>query len=381
MIYLSDLIKDENSFKEVNGLLLKHAEFLIKVGKPLLKLSIARPEIFRRQPDYRIKELKSIVDKLNRDGKELNALFTGHLKDIAGIRLTIATKNQYKQAKNLIFSALNDVGIIDPKELWGSNKRMNERGYIADHYIIRKKDSEIKCEIQVRTLTHDLWAVFTHYEAYKKEEQTDKTKNKKSTKKEDEKLEELINYSRLMDISDWYAISIRKRKIQEANKYHYSKAQEAGLKQKDAIDFKFLEKIIQDKSNKSNEREKWKLETINDFKLCDVLKYLSRFEIYSKKDVKIIFSNNVFIEGIKKELAELFPNMEVEKIPIETIDVFEILCQCYFKYKANFKAQNLESEVSDEIEKLVVNWKNEFDMKEMLSDAYAKMDDQILVKI
>src|SRR5687768_15836378 len=85
-----------------------------------------------------------------------------------------------------------------------------ETGYCADHYTLTiVAEPAAKAELQVRTLAHDLWAVFSHYEAYRAAESMPLSRR-----------DEVVNYSRLLDVVDSYAAQIRHRKEEDADEAH-----------------------------------------------------------------------------------------------------------------------------------------------------------------
>lgn len=218
-ITLEDFILNDNNFDKIKKIIVEHKQFLEKIAVPLKTLGDANPEIFRRPASLRVKTIPSIVRKLNTDKVVPENIFAGirNLDDIAGIRITIATQDQYEKIGTLLKSALGNLGDVELKKDWGSKNQPNEKGYAGDHYIIYEKTNyDIKCEIQVRTLTQDLWAVFTHYESYKSNEEI-----------EESRAEEILNYSRLMNVSDYYAKLIRERKIHDADKFHKTKSPDA----------------------------------------------------------------------------------------------------------------------------------------------------------
>jgi len=378
MLNIEAIVKDKQTFRDVKSLLFTHAKFLGVIGKRLHKLSNARPEIFRKRPTSRVKELKSIVDKLNDDKKGLKDLFRGHLEDIAGIRLTIATKNQFSEAKILINKALVGIGEPVRKKSWGSRKTMNDKGYSADHYIIRRQgNGNVKCEIQIRTLTQDLWAMFTHYESYKKEKPIIDKKDTRKVIDTENKKEELRNYSRLMNVSDYYAESIRNKKIQEANKFHFE--QSKGYQQKDIINYKYLENRLFAISNKSEKLKEYEFEKIDVVKLCDILKKISSYKVHSKSELENILANKRFYNEVKSCVRNLqapgkTKKEKVKRIEINSVDALGILCQCYFNYEADFVGRNLKGDIKTLIKALVDNWKDELDRETYLLEIYSNLN-------
>lgn len=374
-INLEDLIHDEHVFRKIKAILAEHATFLKNVGEIMHSVAIALPEVFRINPAPRVKELKSIVDKLNKKPEEIKAewkdFFDGlnTLEDIAGIRLVIATKDQYFEAEEILRKALKKLGEIVKKKNWGSDSEMDDTGYSADHYIIKKNGNEsIICEIQIRTLTQDLWATFCHYESYKKENEED-NENKKT------KIKELKNLARLMDVSDYYAQLIRNKKIQEANSFHCTKSNEHGIKH-DLINFEFLiTRFYPENYFSHSEMPDIKIDKIDIFKICDILKNLSTYFIFTKDEIDKVINNKTFRDYINTSFKEiqLKENIDTE---MHSIDELGILCECHRMYRKDFAEQNLTDRAKKLIKAMVEIWKDELAVKIMLEDVYSNLNDQ-----
>jgi ppGpp synthetase/RelA/SpoT-type nucleotidyltranferase len=208
MITLDDFWADSEALL---GILAARAEFLSRLNQRMIEVCSANAVLFRRPPTVRIKSVRSIIRKLNDGGTARRNIrrAVASMSDIAGMRLTIATQDQYEQADRVLVEVLGDVGEVEREDSW--RRDQHENGYCADHYVVRASGAEngVKAEVQVRTLAHDLWAVFTHYESYKTNEDLSP-----------ERTEEIRNYSRLLDVSDHYAKLIRERRIRDANEYH-----------------------------------------------------------------------------------------------------------------------------------------------------------------
>lgn len=120
----------------------------------------------------RTKSLNSFCEKINRK-KYLNP-FT-ELTDLSGARVVYlyeSDKNRLDEIIRSQFKILEKVDkILDAKE--------DEFGYGALHYIVKLKTKlkgaryeglyDIPCEIQVRTILQDSWAIVAHHLSYKNE--------------------------------------------------------------------------------------------------------------------------------------------------------------------------------------------------------------------
>lgn len=126
----------------------------------------------------RLKSYDSIMEKLGRKGWDISLdTIEKNMMDIAGIRVVCTFKNDvYMIAQSLL--AQDDVTLILKKDYIA---RPKENGYRSLHLIIsipifletEKKD--MKVEVQIRTLSMDLWATMEHQLRYKKEHKfTDK---------------------------------------------------------------------------------------------------------------------------------------------------------------------------------------------------------------
>jgi putative GTP pyrophosphokinase len=122
----------------------------------------------------RIKEPKSIINKLERKGIEftLDNILT-HIHDIAGMRIVCAfVKDIYRLLDH--FSQRDDIRIIEIKDYIASPK---PNGYQSLHVIVAvplilfEGTRWMKVEIQMRTLAMDFWASMEHIIYYKYEKQ------------------------------------------------------------------------------------------------------------------------------------------------------------------------------------------------------------------
>lgn len=122
----------------------------------------------------RIKEPKSIIDKLDRKGFDmtLDNIVT-HIHDIAGMRIVFS----FAQDIYLLLDHLkkrNDIKIIEIKD-YIENPKPN--GYQSLHVIVAvpltlfEGERWMKVEIQMRTLAMDFWASMEHILFYKYDKQ------------------------------------------------------------------------------------------------------------------------------------------------------------------------------------------------------------------
>lgn len=122
----------------------------------------------------RIKEPKSIVEKLDRKGFDMNLdNMVTHIHDIAGMRIVFS----FAQDIYLLLDHLkkrNDIKILEIKDYIATPK---PNGYQSLHVIVAvpltlfEGQRWMKVEIQMRTLAMDFWASMEHILFYKYEKQ------------------------------------------------------------------------------------------------------------------------------------------------------------------------------------------------------------------
>lgn len=120
----------------------------------------------------RVKKPLSIVDKLQRLGKEINVeSIMGSLNDVAGIRVIASfVDDVYKIADILVKQ--DDIFLVEAKD-YIKNPKPN--GYRSYHLIIEvpvffsQKKQWVRVEVQIRTVAMDFWASLEHQVKYKKE--------------------------------------------------------------------------------------------------------------------------------------------------------------------------------------------------------------------
>ena len=122
----------------------------------------------------RTKSLESFLEKLER--KSYNDPFT-EITDFAGVRVVCFYEDDIARIESLIRKQFRVVE-ADHK---GKAIDVDRFGYNATHFLVYLGDSvsgprydslrELVCEIQVRTVLQDAWAIFTHHLMYKHEDQ------------------------------------------------------------------------------------------------------------------------------------------------------------------------------------------------------------------
>ncbi len=126
----------------------------------------------------RAKTLKSFIEKLGR--KQYGKPFD-EITDFAGVRVTHLYRRDQDDIERLIRQEFEIVEIVDKLEEQGPDRF----GYGAIHYIIKlgPKSSgaryddlkHLVCELQVRTVLQDAWAIIDHHLVYKEKASVPKT--------------------------------------------------------------------------------------------------------------------------------------------------------------------------------------------------------------
>jgi len=121
---------------------------------------------------YRVKTLESIIEKAFR--KTCEHPFE-EITDIAGIRLVHLYRDDFEAIEKILQSAFEIVEKVDTIEEQG----VDRFGYSAVHFQLKlgKKSSGARyddlknyiCELQVRTVLQDAWALISHHLVYKHE--------------------------------------------------------------------------------------------------------------------------------------------------------------------------------------------------------------------
>src|SRR5579871_1426378 len=120
----------------------------------------------------RAKTLDSFLDKVHR--KAYPDPFE-NMTDFAGVRVVAYYPDQLAQIRGLVTGEFNCIEVEDKAE----KKADNQFGYAGIHFIVTLGErssgarydglKNLKCEIQIRTMLQDVWAVVQHRLAYKRE--------------------------------------------------------------------------------------------------------------------------------------------------------------------------------------------------------------------
>ncbi len=131
--------------------------------------------------DTRIKEPKSIMDKMKKRGIHFTYQdMIENINDIAGIRIVCPLKKDIFLIKDLL-EKLPGVRVIKEKDYITHPKKS---GYSSYHLIVEvpvtlsKQNIYVKVEIQIRTIAMDFWSSLEHKMKYKPEETISKQESR-----------------------------------------------------------------------------------------------------------------------------------------------------------------------------------------------------------
>jgi putative GTP pyrophosphokinase len=140
----------------------------------ILKTRLQEAKIEFSAVTCRAKTLDSSLEKLDR--KTYGNLLE-KITDLAGVRIVYLYSNDFERIREIISKEFEVIEIVDKR----SEQGVDKFGYVAVHYIVHlgKKSSgarydhlkPLKCEIQVRTVLQDAWAIINHQLTYKREQE------------------------------------------------------------------------------------------------------------------------------------------------------------------------------------------------------------------
>lgn len=146
---------------------------LIMEVKYILKEAFEKRQIKGSAFQKRVKKFESFYEKIIR--KQIDKNFFEAIEDIAGIRIICVYRSQLIIIEEAIRSSLNVISA----NLIRNHPYYSSFGYLSDHYIVRipqhcsgaRYDSikDLKCEIQVRTISMHAWATVSHHLDYKQD--------------------------------------------------------------------------------------------------------------------------------------------------------------------------------------------------------------------
>jgi len=124
----------------------------------------------------RVKSSESVSEKIRRK-KYDNPL--KQITDLAGVRLVYLYLDDFEKIEKIIREAFIVVEKVDK-----SHEEPDRFGYLANHFIVKVRKPVVgerysllkglKCEIQVRTVVQDSWAILSHHLIYKSKKEIPK---------------------------------------------------------------------------------------------------------------------------------------------------------------------------------------------------------------
>ncbi|MBE8575533.1 GTP pyrophosphokinase [Vibrio sp. OPT18] len=138
----------------------------------ILQKSLSKTEIEVASISSRSKSLESFCEKIHR--KQYGNPFES-ITDFAGTRVVFLYEQDRSAIEELIEKSFEIVEKVDKVQ----DSEVDRFGYGALHYIVQLKKSYVgerydeirnyRCEIQVRTILQDAWALVAHHLSYKQE--------------------------------------------------------------------------------------------------------------------------------------------------------------------------------------------------------------------
>jgi len=148
----------------------------------MLEVCVAAAGIKYAQTLWRVKELNSFCEKVERK-KYAEPL--QECTDIAGVRIVFLYISDLEAIVNVISEQFNIIERVDKVQ----DNEVEKFGYSAVHYLVKIGEGsvgarydelkELVCEIQVRTILQDAWAIVGHHLTYKRESEIPKKLRRK----------------------------------------------------------------------------------------------------------------------------------------------------------------------------------------------------------
>lgn len=160
------------SLEQEYKIIMPHYERLANEIREGLKTKIEKANIRTTPIICRAKTLESLLHKSER---KLYSNPLSEITDLAGVRVVCMYEPDIEKIEEIIQSEFKVCERVDKYKEAGSDKM----GYLGIHFIVQLKDHysgprydglhAFKCEIQVRTILQDAWALISHHLVYKEE--------------------------------------------------------------------------------------------------------------------------------------------------------------------------------------------------------------------
>lgn len=238
---------------------------------------------------FRAKTLDSFLEKLERKpyGNPLE-----EIADLSGVRIVYLYSNNYECIKEIISQEFEIIETDDKH----SDQSIDKFGYAAVHFIVHlgEKSSgaryddlkSFKCEIQVRTVLQDAWAIINHHLTYKREQDVPTPL-----------LRKVNALAGLLETADYQFDYIRLEREQYTKKVELSLDNDQGLNQEINVDTvaAFLKHYFPDAKTESSEKY-----------ISRILDDLDREKYQTLKDLKNLLDKKS--DEIEKHKAMVLKN-------------------------------------------------------------------------
>lgn len=196
-------------------------------------------DIFKKPIESRLKSFSSIRTKIA-DTKGCDFTnFEKFITDIAGARLTVCTIDEIPKAEELISNHHEVKKCVVCRSY---DQGADQDGYRGHHLEVtvdvfyRNKTITDTCEIQIRTLAGDLWAVLSHRDFYKSVSKIPPLVRK-----------DMRTLSKQLEVVDDMALSLRQRRSEESDRVAKRKAErkaKKALPDKDMLTVKNVTNLV-----------------------------------------------------------------------------------------------------------------------------------------
>jgi putative GTP pyrophosphokinase len=177
---------------------------------------------------HRAKTEESLREKLTIKS-DYNSL--EEITDLAGVRIVYLYSDDFERIREIISKDFEVIETVDKL----SEQGVDKFGYVAVHFIVHlgEKSSgaryddlkSLKCEIQVRTVLQDAWAIINHHLMYKQEQDVPNPL-----------LRKVNSLAGLLEAADYQFDYIRSERKQYTEKVELSLATDQGLDQEINVD-------------------------------------------------------------------------------------------------------------------------------------------------
>lgn len=220
---------------KIEQVMKKKRRTLEKVIEILKNIREDNPDTIKKDPEGRVKSLERIEEKIRTIEECDVSNFLRYIKDIAGARITCCTLDEIPIVEDII---MKHPEIKKCKVLRKYEEGADEEGYRGHHlgvtveFLYENRIIKDICEIQIRTLAGDLWAVLSHRDFYKS-----------PTKPPPSVAKDMLILSKQLEVVDDSALSLKQRIRDEINRQAREKGK-AKLAEKDMLTLENIRKLV-----------------------------------------------------------------------------------------------------------------------------------------